>query len=50
MTHTPRKVKLVVISYVHLGTYGCRSKDHIRYLKSNDPKILILNGDFIDMW
>jgi UDP-2,3-diacylglucosamine pyrophosphatase LpxH len=50
MKNTPRKVKVVVISDVHLGTYGCRSKELIGYLKSIEPKILILNGDFIDMW
>jgi UDP-2,3-diacylglucosamine pyrophosphatase LpxH len=50
MKNTPRKVKLVVISDVHLGTYGCRAKELISYLKSIEPKTLILNGDFIDMW
>ena len=50
MNNTPRKVKLVVISDVHLGTYGCRAKELISYLKSIEPKTLILNGDFIDMW
>jgi UDP-2,3-diacylglucosamine pyrophosphatase LpxH len=50
MKNTLRKVKLVVISDVHLGTYGCRAKELISYLKSIEPKTLILNGDFIDMW
>lgn len=50
MKNSPKKIKLVVISDVHLGTYGCRSKELIRYLKSIEPKTLILNGDFIDMW
>lgn len=45
-----RKVKVAVISDVHLGTYGCHAKELLFYLKSIDPEILILNGDIIDMW
>lgn len=45
-----RKLKLAVISDVHLGTYGCKAKDVNKYLKSIDPEILILNGDIIDIW
>ena len=45
-----RKLDLVVISDVHLGTYGCHAKELVRYLKSIDPKVLILNGDIIDIW
>lgn len=45
-----RKLKICVISDIHLGTYGCRAKSLNKYLKSIDPKILILNGDIIDMW
>ncbi len=45
-----REVELVVISDVHLGTYGCHSEELLRYLKSIKPKRLILNGDIIDMW
>jgi UDP-2,3-diacylglucosamine pyrophosphatase LpxH len=45
-----REVELVVISDVHLGTYGCHSEELLRYLKSISPKRLILNGDIIDMW
>lgn len=47
---TKRKVPLVVLSDVHLGTYGCQAKELLQYLKSIQPKILILNGDIIDMW
>ena len=39
-----REVEIVVISDVHLGTYGCQSKELTRYLKSIKPKKLILNG------
>ena len=45
-----RKVELVVISDVHLGTYGCHAKQLLTYLNSIDPKRLILNGDIIDVW
>ena len=45
-----RKVKVAVISDVHLGTYGCHAEELNRYLKSIDPEILVINGDFIDIW
>lgn len=45
-----REVDIVVISDVHLGTYGCQAKELLKYLKSISPKILILNGDIIDIW
>lgn len=45
-----REVDLVVISDVHLGTYGCHSKELLQYLKSINPKTIILNGDIIDIW
>jgi len=45
-----RKVDLVVISDVHLGTYGCHAKELLAYLSSIKPKTLILNGDIIDIW
>lgn len=45
-----RKPEIVVLSDVHLGTFGCHAKELHRYLKSIQPQILILNGDFIDIW
>ncbi|ALI99164.1 UDP-2,3-diacylglucosamine diphosphatase [Rufibacter tibetensis] len=45
-----RKVEVVVISDVHLGTYGCHAKELLAYLKSIKPKKIILNGDIIDIW
>ena len=45
-----RKLDVVVISDVHLGTYGCRAKALESYLKTIQPKTLILNGDIFDMW
>lgn len=47
---TRRKPEIVVLSDIHLGTYGCHAKELIKYLKSIKPKILILNGDIIDIW
>jgi UDP-2,3-diacylglucosamine pyrophosphatase LpxH len=45
-----RPVDIVVISDVHLGTYGCHADELFKYLKSVKPKQLILNGDIIDIW
>jgi UDP-2,3-diacylglucosamine pyrophosphatase LpxH len=45
-----RDVELVVLSDVHLGTYGCHAEELLRYLKTIKPKRLILNGDIIDIW
>jgi UDP-2,3-diacylglucosamine pyrophosphatase LpxH len=45
-----RDVELVILSDIHLGTYGCHAEELLRYLKSIRPKKLILNGDIIDMW
>ncbi len=45
-----RAVDVVVISDLHLGTYGCHANEIVNYLKSISPQILILNGDIIDGW
>jgi len=45
-----RKPEVVVISDIHLGTYGCHATELVSYLRSIDPKLLILNGDIIDIW
>lgn len=50
MKKLKRPVDLVVISDVHLGTYGCHAREMLKYLKSIEPKRLILNGDIIDIW
>ncbi len=49
-TTLKRKVDIVVISDVHLGTYGCQAKELLHYLNSIRPKKIILNGDIIDIW
>lgn len=45
-----RDVDLVVLSDIHLGTYGCHATELLRYLKSIKPKQILLNGDIIDIW
>lgn len=45
-----RNVEIVVISDVHLGTYGCHAKELLHYLSTIKPKKLILNGDIVDIW
>lgn len=45
-----RELDIVILSDVHLGTYGCHARELLNYLKSIRPEMLILNGDFIDMW
>lgn len=45
-----RKIDLLVLSDIHLGTYGCQSKELMNYLNSIKPKVVVLNGDIIDMW
>ena len=45
-----RCVDVAILSDLHLGTYGCRAKEIVTYLKSISPQILILNGDVIDIW
>ncbi len=45
-----RNVDLVVISDVHLGTFGCKSTELLQYMKSIQPKTVILNGDILDIW
>jgi len=45
-----RCVDVVVLSDLHLGTYGCHAWEIVTYLKSISPQILVLNGDVIDIW
>lgn len=54
ITFIPNRMKksldIAVISDVHLGNYACCATELLTYLKSIEPKTLILNGDFIDIW
>src|SRR5687768_15133838 len=45
-----RAVDVVVVSDLHLGTYACRAKEFLAYIKSISPRLFILNGDIIDGW
>ena len=45
-----RTLDVVVMSDLHLGTYGCHAQEIVNYLKSIQPQILVLNGDVIDIW
>jgi UDP-2,3-diacylglucosamine pyrophosphatase LpxH len=45
-----RSLDIVVLSDIHLGTVGCHALELVQYLNSIDTKILILNGDFVDVW
>ena len=45
-----RDVDLVILSDIHLGTYGCHAKELLKYLQSINPKMIVLNGDIIDIW
>ena len=47
---TKRKLEIVVLSDIHLGTVGCNAIELLQYLNSIDPEIIVLNGDFIDVW
>ena len=35
-----RSVDVVVVSDLHLGTYACRAKEFLSYLKSISPRLL----------
>ena len=50
MQKKKRRIEILVISDVHLGTYGCQAKKLLSYLRSISPKTVILNGDIIDIW
>lgn len=45
-----RQIDILVISDIHLGTYGCHAKELLHYLKSIKPRTVVLNGDIIDIW
>ncbi|WCL82575.1 UDP-2,3-diacylglucosamine diphosphatase [Saprospira sp. CCB-QB6] len=45
-----REIDILVLSDVHLGTQGSEAKALLQYLQSLVPKMLILNGDIIDIW
>ncbi|MDP3434639.1 MAG: UDP-2,3-diacylglucosamine diphosphatase, partial [Bacteroidota bacterium] len=50
MQEATRKLDISVISDVHLATLASKAKQLLKYLKSIQPKTLVLNGDIIDSW
>jgi UDP-2,3-diacylglucosamine pyrophosphatase LpxH len=50
MKSEKRVLDIVVLSDVHLGSFGCHADELCEYLKSIETKKLILNGDIIDGW
>ena len=40
-----RDVEIVILSDIHLATYGCHATELVAFLKSVNPKLLILNGN-----
>jgi UDP-2,3-diacylglucosamine pyrophosphatase LpxH len=45
-----RELDIVVLSDIHLGTYGCHARELHNYLKSIQPRTFVLNGDIFDIW
>ncbi len=46
----PKELEAVIISDTHLGTRSTKAKELLHYLKTIQPKTLVLNGDIIDIW
>ena len=44
-----RNLDILVISDLHLGTYGSEADEVLAYLKTIDAKKIGINGDFIDI-
>lgn len=45
-----RKIDISVISDFHLATHASKARSLLKYLKSIQPQILVLNGDIVDSW
>ena len=45
-----RRVQLLVLSDVHLGSRSCRAQELLEYLDAIEPQEVILNGDILDLW
>jgi UDP-2,3-diacylglucosamine pyrophosphatase LpxH len=50
MQEVNQKTEIAVVSDFHLATLACKAKALLKYLKSIQPNILVLNGDIIDSW
>jgi len=45
-----KKIDLLILSDIHLGSYGCHAKELLAYLDCVKPGKIVLNGDIIDIW
>ncbi len=45
-----RKIDILVLSDIHLGTFGSHAEELVQYLGTIKPGMVILNGDIIDGW
>jgi UDP-2,3-diacylglucosamine pyrophosphatase LpxH len=50
MPEQKRKIEVLIISDIHLGTYGAHAEELNKYLKTVDPNIIVINGDWVDIW
>jgi UDP-2,3-diacylglucosamine pyrophosphatase LpxH len=50
MSDEKRRIEICIISDIHLGTRAAHAAELNRYLKSIDPVLLIINGDWLDIW
>ena len=44
-----RNIDILVISDLHLGTYGSEADEVLSYLKTIEAKKIVINGDFVDI-
>ena len=44
-----RNLDILVISDLHLGTYGCEADEVLAYLDSINADKIVINGDFVDI-
>ena len=44
-----RNIDILVISDLHLGTYGSEADEVLAYLETIEAKKIVINGDFIDI-
>jgi UDP-2,3-diacylglucosamine pyrophosphatase LpxH len=44
-----RNIDILVISDLHLGTYGSEADEVLSYLKTIDAKKIVINGDCVDI-
>jgi len=45
-----RNLDIMVLSDLHLGTYGAHAEELLAYLRSVNVDTIILNGDIVDIW